>query len=619
MNNIDSKLAAVIIEFADFFGAIKITPGGLMLTIIKAEGEDFLVKKNKSTLLIKYTRRVEIFVGLIKAAAADTEFEYHARARLDNLSLMADNSRNAVFNVHTAKRLVRLLAGLGYNQLQLYTEDTLTIENQPYFGHMRGKFTSEEIREIDSYAANFGIELVPCIQTLAHLNAIFKWEAYKKINDCEDILLVREDGTYKLLDDIIGSCARMFRSRKINIGMDEAFLTGAGKFLERHGYVKRTEIIKEHLAKVVRICKKYDFAPMMWSDMFFRPDNNGEYTLETSNPYEVPDITVAAVPDEVALVYWDYYRRDPKVYMKMFERHYKFGKELYFAGGAWRWSGFAPFNMDGMVKARAACEALKESRIKNVMVTVWGDNGSECSVFAVLPQIALYSAYNYSNDLSDIAVTQIMKSVDANYKDFLDLDLPNFIYGKEWRQSNASKCFLYNDPLLGMADYYAKEEYAEMYQGYADRLREAGIRNQKYKYVFEVLSKLCAALEIKCTLGIRLKAAYENEDREALARIAKQDIPECIKRVKVFEKAFELMWNTDNKTVGREITDIRLAGVIARLNAAARAVKGYLAGKTDKIEELEQPRLPIDPNDGGVLYRHRYDEIASASIFTRHM
>ena len=62
-----------------------------------------------------------------------------------------------------------------------------------------GRYTKEEIKDIDKYCAEIGIELIPCIQTLAHLEAIFRWSNYNDVNDCDNILLahthVREYGT----------------------------------------------------------------------------------------------------------------------------------------------------------------------------------------------------------------------------------------------------------------------------------------------------------------------------------------------------------------------------------------------------------------------------------------
>ena len=78
---------------------------------------------------------------------------------------------------------------MGYDTLMLYTEDTYEIDNQPLFGYMRGRYSQKELKELDVYANQYGIELIPCIQTLAHLNTLFRWPEYEKIQDINDILL----------------------------------------------------------------------------------------------------------------------------------------------------------------------------------------------------------------------------------------------------------------------------------------------------------------------------------------------------------------------------------------------------------------------------------------------
>ena len=91
--------------------------------------------------------------------------------------VMLECSRNAVMNVASVKKYAEILKKMGYNTLMLYTEDTYEVEGQPYFGHLRGKYTKAELKEIDAFCNRLGIELIPCIQTLAHLNAIFQWRS----------------------------------------------------------------------------------------------------------------------------------------------------------------------------------------------------------------------------------------------------------------------------------------------------------------------------------------------------------------------------------------------------------------------------------------------------------
>ena len=85
--------------------------------------------------------------------------------------VMLDMSRNGVMKPASVNKFVDYISSFGYNMLQLYTEDTYEVKNEPYFGYLRGGYTKEEIQEIDAHCKEKGVELIPCIQTLAHLGA----------------------------------------------------------------------------------------------------------------------------------------------------------------------------------------------------------------------------------------------------------------------------------------------------------------------------------------------------------------------------------------------------------------------------------------------------------------
>ncbi|MBQ0125366.1 MAG: family 20 glycosylhydrolase, partial [Clostridiales bacterium] len=188
----------------------------------------------------------------------------------DSFGVMLDCSRNAVPNVPELKKFIGIISKMGYNFVMLYTEDTYEVENEPYFGYMRGRYSAKEIRDIDAYCKKLGVELIPCVQTLAHFNAIFRWDAYDDVHDIDDVMLADSDRTYEIIENIFKSLSKEFSSRRVHIGMDEAHKVGLGKYLDIHGYQNRYELLMRHLNKVCDIAKKYGFEPMMWDDMFFR-------------------------------------------------------------------------------------------------------------------------------------------------------------------------------------------------------------------------------------------------------------------------------------------------------------------------------------------------------------
>lgn len=99
--------------------------------------------------------------------------------------------------------------------------------------------------------------------------------------------------------------------------------------------------MKRHLARVCEIAKKYGYDIMIWSDMYFRPWNNGEYFIEKKT---MPEEYIKALPDNVIPVYWDYYSDEYANYDNMFYNHAQLSSKIWFAGDAWTWGGFAPHN-----------------------------------------------------------------------------------------------------------------------------------------------------------------------------------------------------------------------------------------------------------------------------------
>ena len=65
---------------------------------------------------------------------------------MKRFGVMLDMSRNAVMKVSEVKKLVSLLKSFGYNTVMLYTEETYEVENEPYFGYLRGRYSVEEIK-----------------------------------------------------------------------------------------------------------------------------------------------------------------------------------------------------------------------------------------------------------------------------------------------------------------------------------------------------------------------------------------------------------------------------------------------------------------------------------------
>ena len=198
----------------------------------------------------------EFFRGLTMLAARFDERPFRVRETpsLDLLGAMLDCSRNAVPTMAAAKTFLRRLSRMGYNVVLLYTEDTYEVAGRPYFGYLRGRFSQAELRELDQYADALGIEMIPCIQTLGHMARALRWPCMEDVRDTDDVLLLDEEKTYALIEEMIVSASRPFATRRIHIGMDEAYGLGRGKYMDRHGYVPQSELMQKHLARIGAGC-----------------------------------------------------------------------------------------------------------------------------------------------------------------------------------------------------------------------------------------------------------------------------------------------------------------------------------------------------------------------------
>ena len=60
---------------------------------------------------------------------------------------------------------------------------------------------------------------------------MFRWPEYNLVHDCDDIMLIDEEKTYALIEDMFSTLRQCFKTNKLHIGMDEAHNVGLGKFL----------------------------------------------------------------------------------------------------------------------------------------------------------------------------------------------------------------------------------------------------------------------------------------------------------------------------------------------------------------------------------------------------
>lgn len=112
---------------------------------------------------------------------------------------------------------------------------------------------------------------------------------------------------------------------------------------------------------------------------------------------QIGDNVSSQIPENVTLIYWDYYSTDSAHYNKMMQAHQQLKSGSWFAEGLWSWTGFAPHNGYSIREVRAAMQGCWDNGVQDLFFTLWGDDGGECSRFSLLPSLFYTSELAHGN------------------------------------------------------------------------------------------------------------------------------------------------------------------------------------------------------------------------------
>lgn len=566
------------------------------------EKESLKIVKLKETCDIYYNKKSHFFrgVSLLLQNSKIQDFILEETPNFDSNGMMMDCSRNGVPTVDTIKKYIVRLAAFGMNRLYLYMEDTLEIEEYPYWGYLRGRFSKREIQECDSYAAQFGVTLVPCIQTLAHLRSALKLPAFRGYKDIDDILLLEDAKSQKLLDSLLKTVSECFSGGIVHLGMDEAAHLGRGRYLDQHGYKEPDKIMKSHLKWLTNVCKTYGLSPVIWSDMYLKLNFDVEdyYSLTGD---EIP-VNEDNLSHDIALCYWDYYNEGTAFYEKYIRLHQKLGNPIVFAGGAWTWNGVSPGISKALSTTDDALKACCETGIKDVFFTAWMDNGAETPLVTTLPTFALYGEYGFSRRPDPQQLKERFCSVfGKRWDDYCLLDAFDYQAAGTSEHNryceNPSKTILYEDSLMGlMSTVYDEDKFQKQYERLSEKidliLKKRADLDQEDLELFEYYRTLAKLLSLKAGITGRIRRAYDVKDMQKLVSIVENELTPISSLAEKLRIQRQTLWMKEYKPFGYELLDIRLAGVAARAKSAADRLLSFVSGKQTCLQELEEEILP---------------------------
>ena len=562
------------------------------------EGEGLTVTSGPEGAVIAAESRAALARGLTHLARAAAEGRKEVRIRekrhFEHCGPYLDLSRNGVMTVDAVKKYIDFSACLGLDMAVLYTEDTYEVPGYPYMGYLRGRLTGDEWRAIDEHGARMGVEVIPSMQALGHMENFLQWRGCDALRDQEDILLADSEETFAFLEAAVSALRGYVRTGTLFIGMDEAETVGLGKYYQLHGARDRFSILERHLRRMIGICEKYGFKPVIWSDMFYKLGSPSGKYYDKDN--DIPDEVVASLP-RAEMCYWDYYHMEEDWYDRMLKGHERFGPDTSFAGGIWTWSGFLPHPGRTRATMEPALRACLRHGTKRVTATMWGDDGSETSPFLALHQLPLFSEAYWRGEVPGAeevgAIGAFLTGLSAEAYESFDLFYPDD------GDDRVGKALIWCDPMYPIGPEPGKTAAAGERARKALRILEKEPDRDDVLYA-RALFEVCA---LKADLMPRIAEKYRAGDRAGMRDLAETEVPRLKMCYDELIKRHRVIWEQAYKRNGWEVMALRYGAVRGRLEDVGLALKRWADGELKILCELEEERLDPARARGNQFYR----------------
>jgi hypothetical protein len=271
--------------------------------------------------------------------------------------LMLDVSRGKVPTLATLRGLVDLCVRLKLNVLMLYTEHTFRFRRHPEIGKDASPLDAMQMRELDAYAAERYVELVPTLQSLGHMQHVLALPRYAGLSETERRWTISpaDPGTYELLRDLYDEYLPNFRSLRFNANCDEPWDLALGKSAERALQVGKAGVYLDHVRRVRDLAARHGKRTMIWGDVVH------------AHPERIPEID-----RDLVLLDWWYEAAHDYDRVRAFAAN---GIEFWVCPGTSSWNCLFPRVRNSLENIARYADAGRRHGARGLVVTDWGDFG----------------------------------------------------------------------------------------------------------------------------------------------------------------------------------------------------------------------------------------------------
>lgn len=334
-------------------------------------------------------------------------FGPNPHALFERRGLMLDISRNRVPTMSCLKQLIDALARLRYNELQLYTEHTFAYREHRVVWQDASPMTAAEIRELDAYCRERGIELIPNQNSFGHMERWLKHPPYRPLAECPEGFIHPVSGEAKspstlhpcsesleFMDALYAELLPNFRSRQIHIGGDEPWELGKGRSRSEAEKIGLSRVYLDYMQGLFQRAKRHGSQAQFWADIILQ------------NPELVGEL-----PSEVTPVIWGYDHDSPYAEQCATVAAAGFSNHYYVAPGAGNWNSFGGrLDIARANIALAASEGQRHSA-NGLLLTAWGDNGHHQVWESLYPPLILATQAAWGSDLAEAELGDLIDSV----------------------------------------------------------------------------------------------------------------------------------------------------------------------------------------------------------------
>ena len=215
------------------------------------------------------------------------------------------------------KTFIKRLSRYKINTILLEYEDKFPYEKHPIIKHPLS-FTKEQIIELLTIAKENYIEVIPLLQSFAHVGYILKHDEYSHLREVKNNpyqYCVSNEGSLSLFKDMASEIISLHKKSKyFHVGADEtAYMGYCPKCSEEVARIGKSRFFINHIKKVTDYIKQAGKIPIIWDDqLVWYPEN------------------IDSFPKDVYVMYWDYITGDTKEvpFIKWDNRTW-FGEEIF--------------------------------------------------------------------------------------------------------------------------------------------------------------------------------------------------------------------------------------------------------------------------------------------------